>query len=309
MEIDGRHVEFSHRDKVFFPEAGLSKGDLIDYYLAVAETMLPHVKGHPVSLERFPDGIEGKGFFNKDTPEHFPDWIETVTFPRREGGSFHAPVIESRAALAYLADQAVLTPHLYLAPVGNLECPDRMIFDLDPPEGTRDFAAVRRAALDLHELLDEPGLAAWVQTSGSKGFHLLVPLDGKRDFDEVRDFARQTARLLVRRDPKRYTLEQRKEKRGCKVFLDVLRNSYGTTSVAPYAVRAKPGAPVATPLEWSEVERGAEPQGWTLESVPRRLTQKEDPWAKLAKHAFSLEKPWKKLKALLEDTPPAEEED
>lgn len=309
VKIGGHEIDISSRDKVYFPDAGLTKGDVIDYYEQVAGTMVAHMKRYPVTMQRFPDGLEGEGFFNKDTPDHFPDWIERVNFPRRDDGSFEAPIVDSKAALIYLANQAVLTPHLYLARADDLEHPDKMIYDLDPPEDSQDFGAVREAALDLRGVLHEVDLEAWVQTTGSKGFHVVIPLDRSAGFDQVREFARRVARLLVRRHEDKYTLEQRKDKRAGRIYLDVQRNSYGGTAVSPYAVRAKPGAPVATPVTWQEVEAGASPRDWTIENVPARLAQKRDPWSDLAQHGRSLERRRDDLEQLLEKEEPAEEED
>lgn len=309
MQIDGHEIEISNRDKVFFPGAGLTKGDLIDYYAQVAETMVPHMKRYGVSMQRFPDGLDGEGFYNKDTPDYFPDWIKTVNFPKREGGSFDAPIVDSKAALVYLADQAVLTPHLYLARTDDLEHPDKMIYDLDPPEGTEHFDAVRQAALDIREVLTELDLKAWVQTTGSKGFHVVVPLDRSAGFEAVRGFAHDVALLLVRRHPDKYTLEQRKKERGGRIFLDMLRNAYGATAVAPYAVRARPTAPVATPVEWHEIEEGASPRDWTIQSIPNRLAQKKDPWADLVRHARSVTSRREQLDNLLDQEDPADEEE
>lgn len=309
MRIGGHDIDISSRDKVFFPAAGLTKGDLVDYYATVAETMVPHMKRYGVSMERYPDGIDGKSFFHKDTPDYFPDWIETVNVPKREGGSFNAPIVDSKAALVYLADQAVLTPHLYLSRAVDLEHPDKMIYDLDPPEGIEDFDAVRQAALDIRGALRELDLDAWVQTTGSKGFHVVVPLDRSAEFDEVRKFAHDVALLLVRRNESAYTLEARKAKRGGRIFLDTLRNAYGSSAVSPYGVRAREGAPVATPVTWDEVAQGVSPRDWTIENVPRRLAQKDDPWADLMRHASSITRRRKNLDKLLEREKPAEEED
>lgn len=183
-----------------------------------------------------------------------------------------------------------------------------MIYDLDPPEETLEYAMVRRAALEVRSVMAELGLKSWVQTSGSKGFHVIVPLDCSLDFDEVRRFARDAALVLVRRHEDRYTLEQRKNKRKGCVFLDTMRNSYGATAVAPYSVRALPGATVATPLNWEEVEAGASPRDWTLENIPDRLKQKPDPWSGLMRHPYSLSNRRKKLDALLAREQPANEE-
>jgi bifunctional non-homologous end joining protein LigD len=308
VKINGHEIDISNRDKLFFPEAGLTKGDVINYYEQVADVMVPHMKRYGVSMQRFPDGLQGEGFYNKDTPDYFPDWIKTVKIPERQGGSFDAPIVDSKAALVYLADQAVLTPHLYLSRTDDLGSPDKMIYDLDPPEGTEDYGAVRKAALDIRNVLSELNLLTWVQTTGSKGFHVVVPLDRSSGFDNVRQFAHDVALVLVRRYEDRYTLEQRKKEREGRIFLDALRNSYGATSVAPYGVRALPGAPVATPLEWEEVEEGASPRDWTIQNIPRRLAQKKDPWAELIRHPRSIASRREDLDELLGQEEPADEE-
>ncbi len=184
-----REINISNRSKVFFPDSGLTKGDLIDYYRGVADVMVPHTKHYGVSMKRFPEGIQGKGFFQKDSSDHFPDWITTEGFPRKEGGSYSAPVVDCEATLLYLADQAMITPHLYLSRMDDLKHPDRMIYDLDPPEDSLDTGDVRRAALDLRDLLGELDIHPFVQTTGSMGYHLVVPLDRSLEFDGVREFA------------------------------------------------------------------------------------------------------------------------
>lgn len=308
MRIGRRSIDISNRDKVFFPDVGVTKGDLIDYYDEVAEAMLPHLKRYGVSMERYPDGLSGEGFYNKDAPDYFPGWIHTVTVPKREGGSFNAPIIDGKATLIYLADQAMITPHLYLARSDDLEHPDKMIYDLDPPEGTRDFHAVREAALDLRDVMRELNLTPWVQTTGSKGFHVVVALDRGEEFDPVRRFAHDLALLLVRRHEDKYTLEQRKNKRQGRIFFDVLRNSYGATAVAPYSVRTRSGATVATPVDWEELERGASPRDWTLKNIPERLSQRGDPWSGMMRHALALGDRRGDLDDLLGQEEPAAEE-
>lgn len=309
LKIGGHTIDISSRDKLFFPEAGLTKGDLIDYYQQVAGMMVPHMKRYGVSMQRFPEGLQGEGFYTKDTPDYFPTWIKTIKIPKREGGSFEAPVVDKPAALVYLANQAMITLHLYLARTDDLEHPDRMIYDLDPPEASKDYNVVRRAAIDVREVMTELGLKSWVQTTGSKGFHVVVPLDRSLAFDEVRQFARDVALVLVRRHEDRYTLEQRKNKRKGRIFLDTIRNSYGATAVAPYSVRTLADAPVATPLEWQEVEGGASPRDWTLKNLPNRLKQQPDPWSGLMRHPYSLSSRRKKLDLLLAQEQPAEEEE
>ena len=299
MKIGGYEINISNRDKLFFPDSELTKGDLIDYYEQIADVMLPHMHRYGVSLQRFPDGIESSGFYNKDAPDYFPKWINTFKFPKVEGGSFNAPIVDDKAVLVYLADQAVITFHLYLSRKDNLDHPDKMIFDLDPPIGTENFDAVRKAALDIRDVLEELNLKAWVQTTGSRGFHVIVTLDQSADFEEVRNFARDVALLLVRRHNDRYTLEHRKEKRQDRIFLDVLRNAYGATAVAPYSVRARKDATVATPLDWEEVEDGASPRDWTIRNISNRLAQKTDPWSGIMQHAYSISNRREELDKLL----------
>ncbi len=308
MKVGKHEIEISNRDKLFFPEVDLTKGDLIDYYQKIAEVMLPHLQGYGISMQRFPDGLQGESWYEKDAPDYFPAWIETVKIPKREGGSFNAPVIGSEAGLVYLANQAVVTLHAYLAQMDHLEKPDKLIYDLDPPEENEDFGAVRDAALALHDLLDELGLSNWVQTTGSKGFHVVLPLDQSLGFDAVRDFAVDTARVLVRRNEDQFTLEQRKAKRGGRIYLDTNRNTYGATSVAPYSVRARPDAAVATPLDWDEVRSGANPRDWTMENIFQRLGQKEDPWKEVLQRKQSLSGRRARLDDLLENETPAKEE-
>ncbi|MGD2057936.1 MAG: non-homologous end-joining DNA ligase [Anaerolineales bacterium] len=300
MKIGRHEIDISNREKVFFPESGITKGDLIDYYQVIADVMLPHMQDYAVSMQRFPDGLEADGFFNKDAPDYFPDWIDRVHFPKREGGSFEAPIVGTTSALVYLADQAVITFHRYLARCDDLEKPDKMIYDLDPPEGIQDYQSVREAALDLRSVLEEIDLTSFVQTTGSEGFHVVVPLDREQDFDGVREFATDLARVLVSRHSDKYTLEQRKKKREGRIFLDMLRNAYGATSVAPYSVRALPGAPVATPITWDELQDGASPRDWTLENIKMRLGQMDDPWSGIMLHAQSIKSRRSSLKALLD---------
>jgi len=279
VKIGQHEIDTQNLDKVFFPKVNLTKGDLINYYKTVADVMIPHMKRYGVSMQRFPDGLQGDGFYNKDTPDYFPDWIETVHFPKREGGSFNAPIVDSRAVLVFLADQGMITPHLYLSRQDDLEHPDKMIYDLDPPEGTKNYSLVRKAALAIRDLMDELSLKTYVQTTGSEGFHVIVPLDQSQEFDTVRDFAQKAALTLLRRQEDDFTLEVRKKKRKGRIFLDTLRNSYGATAVAPYAVRARPEASVATPVTWDEVEGGADPRDWTLKNIPDRLSAISNPSA------------------------------
>ncbi|HSL83627.1 MAG TPA: non-homologous end-joining DNA ligase [Thermoanaerobaculia bacterium] len=281
--IDGRTVELSNTGKVLFPDAGITKGDLVEYYRRVAPTMLPHLRGRPVSMQRFPDGIGGKRFFQKDAPDYFPDWIRFEEVAK-EGGTVRHVVCDDAATLVYLANQACITPHVWLSRVEHLELPDRMIFDLDPPDASeKGLAPVRQAARTVRDRLRELGFEPFLTTTGSRGFHVVVPLEPEAGFDEVRAFAHALARELAARQPDRLTVETRKDKRGDRVFLDYLRNGYAQTAVPPYAVRARPGAPVATPVSWDELS-GLDPRRYTVKNLFQRLGQKEDPWAEIDRH-------------------------
>ncbi len=286
LTIDGHDIELSKPDKVLFPNTGLTKGDLVDYYRKIAEVALRHYRDRPLTMHRFPDGIEEEGFFQKDAPDYFPEWIERTRLPKGNGSVDHV-VANNAATLVYLANQGCITPHLGLSRVDDVNYPDRLIFDLDPSDGA--FGKVQVAAKRLKNLCGELELATFVQTTGSRGLHVVVPLDPTADFDTVRDVARRLAECLADRYPDDLTVEQRKEKRKGRVYLDYLRNAYGQTVVAPYAVRARDGGPIATPLDWSEVSAAVKrPDAYTIDNVFRRMAQKEDPWADIDRHRQSL---------------------
>ncbi len=278
-------LEIPNPTKPLFPD-GLTKADLARYYDRVADVMLPHVRGRPLHMQRFPDGIDGEEIQQKAAPAYFPDFVARVEVARRRGGSVRHAVIENRETLVYLAGQACITPHVWPARMPRLDAPDQVVFDLDPPG--RDFAAVREAARDVRELLTELGLVPYVKLTGSRGVHVVAPLEPSASFEVVRAFARDAAEVLAGRRPDRLTVEFRKANRHGRLYLDVARNGYAQTVVAPYAVRALPGAPVACPIEWRELGRG-DAGRFTLRSVPRRLAQRRDPWARFAEDARPLE--------------------
>jgi len=292
----GRYtVELSNEDKVFFPDDGLTKGDLIRYYERIAAHMLPWLKDRPLVLQRFPDGIEAEGFYQKQVGEHFPDWIATVRVEKIGDGSQELAVCSSKTALVYLANQGCVTFHPWLCRVDRLHHPDQLCIDLDPPGD--DFAAVRDAARACRELFDALGLPTFPKVTGSKGVHLVVPLDRSADFDAVRAFARDAMELLARRRPDQLTTEVRKAARRGRIFLDVARNAWAQTAVAPYSVRARPGAPVAVPIAWDELGR-IEARSFTIENVFRRLDRREDPWKGMARRARGLDAARERLERL-----------
>jgi bifunctional non-homologous end joining protein LigD len=288
-------VETTHPDRVLFPDDGITKGDLVSYYAEIAPIMLPHLKGRPLMLQRFPRGIDEQGFVQKDFEDALPDWMSWIEVEKQNGTVVHA-VADRPEALEWLANQDCITPHPWLSQRGRLNDPDRMIFDLDPA-GSADFTAVRASAYTLADVLDGLGLVAYVQVTGSRGVHVLVPLDADADFDTVRHFARDVAEVVIADDPGQRTLEARKERRGDRVYFDVMRNAYAQTAVAPYAVRARPGAPVATPIEWSELDGASMCADlFTIRDVAKRVADHGDPWAHLRRHARSLSRPLDKLR-------------
>lgn len=302
LELDSHTIEVSNEDKLYFPDAGLTKGDLVDYYRRVADTMLPHVEGRPLVMHRFPDGIQGDGFIQKEVSRHFPDWVTTAEL-RKEGGTVTHVVADSAATLTYLAGQACITPHVWLSRVDRPEHPDQLVFDLDPPGGAGG-AVVAHAARALRQVLDELELPAYAKSSGSKGLHVHVPLDRSATFDATRPFSKGVGDLVAARHPDRITTAARKAERKGRLFLDTLRNSYAQHAAAPYAVRALPGAPVAVPLDWDEATSSRfDPRRVTVENVFRRLAQKDDPWAGMHRSATSLDDARRRLQEVRDAGP------
>ncbi len=286
-------VEITHPDRVLFPADGITKGDLVDYYFAVADAMLPHLKGRPLTAQRFPRGIGKQGFFQQDFADSMPDWMGAVEVAKQDGTVVH-PVADRREALVWLANQNCIALHAWQSRRGRLDRPDLLIFDLDPPDS--DFPAVRATARALADVMEDLGLASYLKTTGSRGLHVVVPVSGDTDFDTARQFTRDVAELVAADDPAHRTTEARKNKRGRRVYLDVMRNAYAQTAVAPYSVRARGGAPVATPLEWDELSnRGMRPDRFTIRDIPKRLAGQRDPWADLHRHARALSRPRNRL--------------
>jgi bifunctional non-homologous end joining protein LigD len=291
-----RTVEISRPDKKLIPP-NITKARLAAYYAQIAEAMLPHVAGRPLNFERYPDGIEGNRIFQQHASGHFPAWIKQTEVPK-SGGTVKHVVSSDPATLVYLANQACITFHSWLSRADRLGRPDKMVFDLDP--SVHRPVEVRRAALMIVELLREFGLQPWAMTSGSRGYHLVVALKRNADFDYVRAFARDLATVAAAREPRLFTIEQRKAKRDGRILIDFLRNGYAHTSVAPYSVRARPRGPVATPLHLEELsERGTRPDRWTAQAVLTRIGRDGDPWQRIANSAQTLVPARKALDAAL----------
>jgi bifunctional non-homologous end joining protein LigD len=276
----------THPDKVLFPADGITKGELASYYDAIAPLMLPHLRGRPVTMERYPSGIGRKGFFHKDVSKGFPDWLERVEVPKKDG-VVHHPIVTDTRSLLWLANQNCITPHVWTSRVPELYHPDVCVFDLDP--SVDESARLIEAALALRDLLTELELKSWVKTSGSKGLHILVPLDGKTDMGAVAGFAHAVGTALVARHPDRLTQEFSKADRRGRIYVDTGRNGYSATFAAAYAVRAKAGAPISAPCTWEEVERGdADPQAFTVRNIAQRIGRVGDAWADYSSRGYSV---------------------
>ena len=284
VRIGGKEITLTHPDKIIFPQAGICKADLINYYRRIGLTMLPYLKNRPLTMHRFPQGVDAEGFYQKNIPDYFPSWIARTTVAKKEGGTVRYVVCNDLQTLVYLANQLCITPHVWLSTVGKKNYPDKMIFDLDPA-GTASFSLVKWVARAIKKLAEQRGLVPFVMTTGSKGLHVTIPLERVHTFGVVRAYAQKIAHELADRYPERITLEMRKAKRGNRIFIDTLRNARGATAVAPYALRALPMAPVATPITWQELGAVKTAQKYTIKNIFKRLAVKADVWKEMAQSA------------------------
>jgi bifunctional non-homologous end joining protein LigD len=287
--------KITHPEKVLFPDDGITKGELAAYYEMIAPAMLPHIRGRPITMERFHRGIGEKGFFQKDVSKGFPEWLERVEVEKK-GGVVHHPIVTDARSLLWLANQNSITPHVWTARVPDLWHPDLCVFDLDPSKEQPKILSA--AAVALRGLLSDLGLESWVKTSGSKGFHIVVPLDGSADYGEVGRFANAAGTLLVRRDPKHLTQEFSKADRGGRILVDTGRNAYHATFAAAYAVRAKPGAPISAPCTWDEIEDGISPQAFSLRGMEKRISKVGDLWMEMLTRGQALTPAMERLQPL-----------
>jgi bifunctional non-homologous end joining protein LigD len=248
--------------------------------------MVPYLRDRPLTLERYPNGINTKRFFQKEVSSYFPKWIRTATV-EKVGGQVTHVICNDTATLVYLANQACVTPHIFLSRIDKIMVPDQMVFDLDP-QGD-DFELVRATASAFKQLLDDLALPAFLKTTGSRGLHVVVPLQRREEYDGVRTFARELAGIVVSQAPRARTMEQLKANRGNRVFIDINRNGYAQLVAPAYAVRARRGAPVSVPLDWSELDdKKLRANSFTIHNVFERLEKKNDPWKDFWRSAVSL---------------------
>jgi bifunctional non-homologous end joining protein LigD len=287
----------THPEKVMFPDDGITKRELAAYYEMIAPVMLPHILRRPVTMERFPAGIGKKGFLQKDVSKGFPEWLERIEVPKKDG-VVHHPIVTDSRSLLWLANQNSITPHVWTSRAPDVYHPDICVFDLDP--SVDDAAMLRAAAIAVHNLLEELGLPSWVKTSGSKGYHIVVPLDGKTGMGEVEGFAHAVGALLVKRYPQNLTQEFHKVDRGNRILIDTGRNGWSATHAAAYAVRSKSGAPVSAPCTWEELRSGeVGPRTFTLKNMAERIDKVGDLWSDMRRRRRSLQRPMGKLRSLV----------
>jgi len=302
-KVGGRELTFSNLEKVLWPRDGYTKGDLITYYLSVAKWLLPHLKDRPLTLQRYPDGIGGQSFFEKQAPKFTPDWIRTIDVSAEQGARKVAYILcNDEATLAWCANLAAIVLHVWYSHRPTLEYPDYALFDLDPAEACT-MKTLATVALEFADMLAEIGLKPLVKTTGGSGLHVVIPLQSKYSYEAVKQFAEIAARRVAHELPKLTTLERSIARRPKgTVLLDWVQVGRGKTVVPPYGVRARDGAPVSMPLDWSEVKamgsKRSTPEAangrWTIANARKRLQSEGDLWGGKAWKPAALEPALKK---------------
>src|SRR6267378_551290 len=280
-QVGKRKIELSNLQKVLYPDDHITKAQLIEYYVKIAPTILAHVKGRPLSLVRYPDGINGESFFQKQRPDWAPDWIEHVTLGEEKKDYV---IATEDASLVWLANLACIELHQMHSRAPHFDKPDYVVYDLDPPENFQ-FKQVAELALEFKKHLESFGYHPFVKTTGRKGLHVLTPIEPKWEFGKAFEAAKAVAQPFVDSRASSLTLQIKKENRKGKVLLDIYRNRQSQTIVAAYSVRGLPGAPVSTPLHWEELDSIESPKAFDLHSVPQRVMQNGDPWEAIAAYA------------------------
>ncbi|HEV8613242.1 MAG TPA: non-homologous end-joining DNA ligase [Gemmatimonadales bacterium] len=281
MNIAG--IELSNPDRVLFPEQGLTKRDVAQYYDAIASWMLPHVAARPFSLVRCPAGRQKACFYQKHWGGRLPKAVKTIDIEEGKGGIRAYTVIYETAGLVSLVQHGVLEFHLWGARADQIEAPDRIIFDLDPAPGV-PWSRVKEAAKMLRQLLLALKLESWIKTTGGKGIHVVIPIERRSSWEEVAGFARAVAYHIAREDPGRYLAVASKAARKGRIFIDWLRNTRGATAIAPWSTRAREGAPISAPLDWDELDRLKSGEQFNVKNALKWAhRRKVDPWASLLK--------------------------
>lgn len=298
MKLTLNKTVLTHKDKILFPKSGITKQQVFYYYETIANEILPFLKNRPLTMQRFPKGIGEGGFFQKHTPDYFPEWLPTTKVKKIDGWVNHV-VCNSKDTLLYLVNQYVLTFHVALSTIEKIDHPDKLIFDIDPPKG--NFQLAVKAAKALRLLLEEKlKLKAYVMTSGSEGLHIAVPLKAEQHFDVAHDFTKQIANYICNNNPTEFTTAVRKNKREGRLYLDFLRNSYAQTSVVPFSIRALEHAPVATPLYWDELnDTTLNAQYFTIDTIFKRFETNDNPWKDFGENAKDISNAIKTMETLI----------
>ena len=288
LNIYGRTIELTNLSRMMYPGEDVMTGDVLHYYYRIADTIMPHIRGRMLSMHRFPDGVRRPERCETDVPEHLPEWVRTCEVTAGPGAS--QVIVDEPATLAYMAQQAFITPYHWLSRASAPSLPDLIVFDLDPSGPSRaELDDVCHAAQLLRDVLRSLGLTAFVMTTGSRGLHVRAPIRPQQEHEEVADLAAEVTDRVVAMDPRRLSGSPMRHEREGKVLVDHRRNGFGRTVVAPYALRALPGAPVATPLAWDELGApGRGPRDHTMSSVFTRLAREGDPWREMASHSAPL---------------------
>jgi len=288
MKVGKREFELTNANKIYFPKSKITKGDLVKYYQKIAPWMLKQIKDYPLVMVRYPDGITKEGWYHKERPSYFPKWV-TYDKVRLHSGKFQDYVMADEAAdLAYLGDQGVIVIHSWLSKKENLTKPNKIIIDLDPPHDVDGFKYAKAAAKKVKNIFEREKLKPYLMATGQNGLHVVCPIKPEFEYAKVKDYVHSLADQLAAKYPDDLTTEVRKNKRKGRVFLDYLRNEYGQTAVAPYSVRAKEGAPIATPLAWSELASLQSAQKYNIKNIFSRLKKYRDPWKGFDKSARKL---------------------
>jgi len=289
VEIDGRVLTLSNLDKMMWPKENITKAHLIKYYLDLAPVLLPYIRNRPLVMKRYPDGIEGGFFYQKECPDYAPDWVETYSV-RHTRKVINYIVCNDTPTLAWMAGQGCLEIHAWLSRVDEIDCPDLAVFDLDPAEGV-PFSSVKQVALIVRSVLEQFGITGFPKTSGSSGMHVFIPLEANYSFTRVTAVMKYLAELILRAYPELVTVERSKAKRTGKVYLDYLQNGWGKTMAFPYSLRPLPGAPVSTPLTWPEVEyKEFNHRLYNIKNIARRISRDGDPYSNIFKARQDLDR-------------------
>ncbi len=294
VSIEGRSFDLSRLDKVLWPQDGYTKGELINYYVEIAPYIIPHLQGRPMVFTRYPDGIDGQSFYQKNAPSSLPQWIKTFPYYSPDSQrDINFILVEESATLAWLANQACIEMHPWLSSAASVDYPDFAVFDLDPSPGN-SFEQVKTIALLTRQILNELGLRSYIKTSGSEGLHIYLPVENKYSYEEIRDFGRSVAQIICTMQPEIATIERTVKKRGAKVYVDYMQNVKGKTLCCAYSVRPRPGATVSAPLHWDEVN-SIRPSDFTIKTILPRVRKVGELFAPVLSDQQSLDAAFSQL--------------